>query len=168
MPISVLLVNDVQFFLEMPICFLLVNDVCRPSNERKLGMVGLWVFVIALMVQTWQVLLTTVDCVWRCYTNVVSLAIWRTHLMLHRVCWCHLLHTKSLEGFFSNKLKIVRFFFILEVFFDVMLNDLYSLRWLMTLVGLETGETLHLNLVDFKVWLGFKSPHLTMVQGELF
>ncbi len=45
MPISVLLVNDVQFFLEVPICFLLANDVCRPSNERKVGVVGLWVFV---------------------------------------------------------------------------------------------------------------------------
>ncbi len=39
-PTSVLLVNDVQFFLEVPICFLLVKDVCRPSNERKAG--GWW------------------------------------------------------------------------------------------------------------------------------
>jgi len=95
-------------------CFLLVNDVCRPSNERKAGVVGLWVFVTSSVCvcdssngsQTWQVLLTTIDCVWRCYTNVVSLAIWRTNLMLHQVCWCHMLHTKSLEVSFQTSLKL--------------------------------------------------------------
>ncbi len=34
---------------------------------------------------------------------------------------------KEFRGFFSDKLKTVIFLLILEVFFDVMLNDLYSL-----------------------------------------
>jgi hypothetical protein len=54
------------------------------------------------------------------------MAMQRTCLILHQVCWWYMLHTKSLEVF-PDKLKIVIFLFILEVFFDVMLNDLYSL-----------------------------------------